>query len=66
MPTESELDNILVRQKDWIIRMIDDGKFNEAQFAIAILVDLWCRCSYGYKIDELIERINLMKRNTNE
>lgn len=63
MITEFELDNIMVQQKDYIITRIDNGEIDEAICMLAVLHGLWC-CSnagtigYGYKFNELVERIN--------
>lgn len=55
--TPDELDNILVRQKDKLIELIDNGHIKEAQLALSILTELWTAASYSYKITELKHRI---------
>lgn len=68
MLTEQELDNILIAQKDTLITRIDlliydtpDSKFLDAEGiykTIRLLLPLWDSCSYHYKAEELIHRIN--------
>jgi hypothetical protein len=52
----NELDNILVEQKNALIRMIDSGEINEALAALRILRPLWQRLQYDYKYLELQNR----------
>jgi soluble cytochrome b562 len=55
--TSDNLDNILIRQKDKIIDLIDSGKTKEAQAALRVVEELWAACNYDYKTKELRERI---------
>jgi 3-methyladenine DNA glycosylase Tag len=58
-----QLDNILVRQKDKLISMIDNAtspqRLQRAVAALKVVQELWETCSYSYKYDELRERIRL-------
>lgn len=54
--SHNELDNILVRQKDEIIRMIDRGDIDNALGALRVLWPLWNRLDYAYKYIELQNR----------
>lgn len=57
MITESDLGNILVRQKDTILGLIADGaKVHQdmAMSQLVILAELWVACDYGYKLRELL------------
>lgn len=57
MPTETELDNILVKQKDLILQRINDNALNEAQAMLNVVRELWYASSYGYKYTEVNKRI---------
>lgn len=57
MPIESEMDNILVRQKDQVIALCNASLNNEAYAILKILEELWMACGYGYKLQELHERV---------
>ena len=56
-PTEATLGNILVRQKDAIIELINDREFEAALDRLSCLQDLWYTCGYDYKFNELITRV---------
>ena len=58
MITESQLDNILVAQKDGILFQINRGDFDAAFAQLACVRELWFACNYGYKFKELIARID--------
>jgi hypothetical protein len=69
MLTESELDNLLIAQKDSIIFAIDqipnyhgrdrmEMAIHYSHF-IGILLPLWDACNYHYKAVELMERLNI-------
>lgn len=49
----AQLDNLLVAQKNEILRLINDNLFGEARTAIKILRPLWKACGYSYKTKEL-------------
>jgi hypothetical protein len=51
------LDNILVRQKDSLIKRINDGEFLEALAILDAVHELWIESGYGYKMNELVQRI---------
>jgi hypothetical protein len=56
-PSETEMDNMVVRQKDRIIRLINDGLTGPARQALAVVTELWETIGYGYKVKELRERM---------
>jgi len=55
--SEDETDNFLIRQKHWILQLINNEAYREAWFALQTVGDLWERLSYGYKYNELMERL---------
>jgi len=55
--TEEEMDIFLVRQKDKIIRLIDDGKIDQARAALSVVRELWQVLGYDYKRSELLARM---------
>lgn len=57
MVTENELDNQLIKQKDELIRMINRKKYDEAAIILAFIKPMWDVCDYGYKWDEIKERL---------
>ena len=57
MPTEKELDQLLIGQKNDILQYIDNGEFEKAQSVLWVVCNLWSACHYGYKYNELCERI---------
>jgi len=61
MPSEDELGNLLVRQKDHIIKIIDESKrrreFDECRTILLVVREMWTACDYGYKLRELGERL---------
>ena len=52
-----KLDDILTRQKDSLIKRINDGEFLEALAILDGVHELWIESGYGYKMNELIQRI---------
>ena len=52
------LDNILVHQKDGILSLVALGKYERAIFALETLQELWEECNYGYKLREIVKRID--------
>lgn len=54
-----DFDNQLVRQKNKIIELIDDNKIQQAKAALAVVTEIWEANSYGYKVKELKDRIDL-------
>jgi hypothetical protein len=59
---EAELDNQLVRQKDKIIHMIDNGQIEEALSALSVVREMWESLRYGYKHAELMTRLKISRR----
>lgn len=57
--SEEALDNELVKQKNMIIKMINEDRILEAQSMIEVVTPMWIACDYGYKVKELIDRIDL-------
>lgn len=57
---------LLVRQKDYIIDLINKRKYKEARAALTVVLELWTICSYIYKYKELIERIKQVERITED
>lgn len=58
-----ELDAALIRQKDHILQLVNDEKFEEAITLLDFSANLWETCSYAYKTREIRERI---RRELNE
>lgn len=52
-----ELDNALIRQKNAILELVNDGQYEEALTLLAFSEDLWATCTYAYKTREIRERI---------
>lgn len=52
-----ELDNILVHQKDIILSYLNQGKQREARACLLLVRELWKRCHYSYKHEELKQRL---------
>lgn len=55
---EVTTDNVLIHQKDAIIRLINDGKLVEAGIALGIVREFWQSVDYGYKVREIEARIS--------
>lgn len=55
--TESNMSNMLVRQKDYILRLVNANRFDEAQACVNVLRPLWEQTGYAYKIIEIEQRI---------
>ena len=55
--TESDLDNLLVDQKNSILRLVNAGEFDRAETALDVVSALWHATRYGYKFREITERI---------
>lgn len=56
---EAQFDNLLVKQKDRIIKMIDSGNIIQAQAALEVVREMWEYANYGYKYKELELRLNI-------
>ncbi len=52
-----QLDFALIRQKDHILGLVRDGKYEEALTLLNFSADLWAACSYAYKTAEIREII---------
>lgn len=59
MPNEEALDNLLVRQKDLIIHLLNNEKFVEAETCLQLVTELWSACNYDYKLRELRVRMQI-------
>lgn len=57
------IDNALVRQKNHILTLINDEKYEEAMTLLDFSADLWATCSYTYKTAELRNRIKAELEN---
>ncbi len=53
-----DLDNILVHQKNAIIRMINEDRISDAKVALDVVRELWNGNSYAYKVKEIEARIS--------
>lgn len=51
------IENELMRQKDHIIGLVNDEKYEEALSLLNFSADLWARVGYDYKTREIRERI---------
>lgn len=54
---DHSMDNILVRQKDYILNLINNRRYTEARCCLTILSELWIKHDYKYKYEELQKRI---------
>ena len=61
-----EFDFILVRQKDYILNLINNRRFSEARSCLTVLCELWTKHDYKYKYDELIQRIRSSPREVED
>ena len=59
--TETQLDNQLVRQKDRLIELIDNGKTEQAQIILQFVREMWEAANYGYKFAELQARLKFQR-----
>ncbi len=55
--TEAEASNLVVRQKNDILGMINAGRFVEARALVSVLAEMWARLDYAYKTREITARI---------
>lgn len=51
------IDNELIRQKDRLIVLVNDGQFQEALTILEFVRELWEAAGYGYKYHEMVTRI---------
>jgi hypothetical protein len=59
----AELDFLLIRQKDIVLRTIAARKIEQAKAMLKIVDELWNKFDYAYKIEELSQRIKDDKRS---
>ena len=59
---ESDMDNILVNQKDVILGYVNEGRWSFALLALELLRELWAAHNYLYKYEEIVARI-MKERN---
>ena len=52
-----EIDNALVRQKDYILQLVNEGRYKEAITLLNFSEDLWASCGYHYKYKEIMRCI---------
>lgn len=59
LPLEASqaLDNTLIRQKDYILALVNRRNYREALVTLHCVRELWIACNYGYKWDEILTRI---------
>jgi hypothetical protein len=48
---------LLVRQKEYILDLINKRKYSEARACLTALCELWTIAHYKYKYEELIKRL---------
>lgn len=56
-----KLDNMLVRQKDYILSTLDKGDYRAALLTLHCLREFWYAMNYGYKFEEILEKIKKQK-----
>ena len=56
--TEIELDNCLVKQKNMILNLCNQGDWEAAFSALEIVGELWIAAGYEYKLNEIKKRIS--------
>lgn len=57
-PTESELDTVLINQKDLLFKAINQGRYAEARLQLNFVKNLWNTCNYNYKWIEINTILN--------
>lgn len=57
MMTEEQLDFILIRQKDIILKLIQNKQLDRARSCLTVVKELWEVCEYEYKYKELHQKI---------
>jgi hypothetical protein len=63
---DHQLDFILIRQKDYIISLIDNRRLVEARCCLRTVSELWLANNYEYKLNELAQRIRNTPRRKEE
>jgi hypothetical protein len=66
LPSEESIDFILIRQKDYIISLIDNHRLVEARCCLRTVSELWLANNYEYKLNELAQRIRNSPRRKEE
>ncbi len=56
LPESESLDHILVRQKDLLLRWINNCQYERALWTLFTLDELWIKAGYAYKGRELCDR----------
>ena len=51
------IDAMLIRQKDHILGLCNDGKYEEVLSLLKFSEELWAECSYAYKTREIRDRV---------
>lgn len=54
---QQTLDFILIRQKDFILKLVEDGRYADAVACLDCLEELWAGCGYSYKYREVVQQI---------
>lgn len=57
--SQDTIDNLLVGQKNYIINLVDQRKFKEAEQCLHVLERMWAAYGYSYKTTEIFERIKI-------
>ena len=52
-----DVENELVRQKDSILALVNNGEYERALDRLEFAKELWVKCSYAYKYREIINRM---------
>ena len=63
---DSELTNILIRQKDKIIKLIHNRQLGLAKAALDTVEELWSTTNYGYNHQELTDMLKRARRKENK
>jgi hypothetical protein len=62
--SEDELDTIVIHQKDLILKLIFEEKYDNALATLVVVENFWSQVSYAYKTRELREVIKREKSHT--
>jgi hypothetical protein len=52
---QQELDGILIRQKDKILKALSTDNLAKASWMLNVVSELWICCEYEYKLRELLQ-----------
>jgi hypothetical protein len=55
---DTSIDNVVIRQKDYIFQLINSSRYKEARCCLTALCELWTINEYKYKYDELTRKLN--------